>query len=91
LNKELRNKLAQAGLKQDSVSFIAQAPLVVAGCADLRIASRYAERGTGLYCIQDTAASVQNLLLAARDLGLGTCWVGAFKEKTVKEIKRWTS
>jgi len=85
-NKELRNKLAQAGLRLDYVSFIARAPLVIVACADLRIGSRYAERGTDLYCIQDTAASVQNLLLAAHDLGLGTCWVGAFKEEEVKKI-----
>jgi nitroreductase len=85
-NEAVRNKLAQAGLRHDFVSFISRAPLVVVACADLRIASRYGERGAGLYCIQDTAASVQNLLLAAHDLGLGTCWVGAFKEETVKEI-----
>ncbi len=85
-NEDIRNKLAQAGLRRDFVSFIARAPLVVVACADLRIASRYGERGTQLYCIQDTAASVQNLLLAAHDQGLGTCWVGAFKEEEVKEI-----
>jgi nitroreductase len=85
-NEALRNKLAQAGLRRDFVSFIARAPLVVVGCADLRISSRYKERGMELYCIQDTAASVQNLLLAAQDLGLGTCWVGAFKEEEVKKV-----
>jgi nitroreductase len=85
-NEVLRNKLAQTGLRHDYVSFIARAPLVVVGCADLRIATRYKERGTELYCIQDTAASVQNLMLAAQDLGLGTCWVGAFKEEEVKKI-----
>ncbi len=78
--------MAQAGLRQNFVSFIARAPLVVVACADLRIAARYKERGTDLYCIQDTAASIQNLLLAAQDLGLGTCWVGAFKEEEVKKI-----
>jgi nitroreductase len=86
LNEDLRNKLAQAGLKQNFVSFIARAPLVIVACADLRIASRYGERGTQLYCIQDTAASIQNLLLVAHDLGLGTCWAGAFNEEKVKEI-----
>jgi nitroreductase len=85
-NEPLRNKLARAGLRHDFVSFIAHAPLVVVACADLRIASHYGERGTELYCIQDTAASVQNLLLAAHDQGLATCWVGAFKEQQVKEI-----
>ncbi len=85
-NEELRKKLAQAELKQNFASFITRAPLVVVACADHQLASRYGERGIRLYSIQDTAASVQNLLLAAHDLGLGTCWVGAFKEENVKEI-----
>lgn len=84
-NEDVRNRLAQAGLRQNFVSFIAQAPLVVVVCADLRIASSYGERGKLLYSIQDTAASIQNLLLAAHHLGLGTCWVGAFKEESVKD------
>jgi nitroreductase len=85
-NADIRNKLAQTGFRQEFVSFIARAPLVIVACADLRISSHYGERGLHLYCIQDTAASVQNLLLAACDLGLGTCWVGAFKEEKVKDI-----
>ncbi len=85
-NEDVRNKLAQTGLKQDFVSFIAHAPLVVVACADRQIASRYGERGIHLYCIQDTAASIQNLLLAAHELGIGACWVGAFKEEKVREI-----
>ncbi len=85
-NEDIRNKLAQAGLRHDFVSFIARAPLVIVACADLRISSQYGERGKHLYCIQDTAASVQNLLLTAHDLGLGTCWAGAFNEEKVKEI-----
>jgi nitroreductase len=85
-NENIRNMLARAGLKHDFVSFIARAPLIIVACADHRISSRYGERGLHLYCIQDTAASIQNLLLAAHDLGLGTCWVGAFKEEKAKEI-----
>ncbi len=85
-NEDIRNKLAQTGLKHDFVSFIARAPLVIVACADHRLASRYGERGKHLYCVQDTAASIQNLLLAAHDLGLGTCWVGAFKEENVRDI-----
>lgn len=83
-NQEIRNKLSQA--KHNFARFVARAPLAIVVCADLRIASQYGERGTTLYSIQDTAASVQNLLLAAHALGLGTCWVGAFQEGTVREI-----
>lgn len=85
-NRDLRNKLAQAELKHGFASFVARAPLVVVACVDHRLASRYGERGKHLYCIQDTAASIQNLLLAAHDLGLGTCWVGAFKEESIMGI-----
>lgn len=70
--------LAGAALGQD---FLAAAPLVIAVCADLEAhASSYGRRGVDLYCIQDTAAATQNILLAATALGLGTCWVGAFRE-----------
>lgn len=75
---EMKQKLSLAALNQD---FIAEAPVVVVVCADgARSGRRYAERGVSLYCIQDTAAAIQNMLLAAHAMGLGTCWVGAFKE-----------
>ena len=82
-NKGLKAQLAQAALDQD---FIAQAPLAVVACADHRIVRRYGERGLRLYCLMDVAASLQNLLLAARAQGLGACWVGAFDEDEVRKL-----
>ncbi len=80
----LKEKLARAALGQ---SFVAEAPVVVVVCADpLRSARVYGPRGSGLYCIQDTAAATQNMLLAAHALGLGTCWVGAFDEVAVRRV-----
>lgn len=81
--EETRKRLAEAGFGQD---FIAEAPLAVVCCADLAIAKRYGERGRSLYCLQDVAASIQNLMLVAYSLGLGTVWVGAFDEKEVSRI-----
>ena len=46
----------------------------------------FGSRGEHLYCIQDTAAAIQNLLLAVVALGLGACWVGAFEENRVREV-----
>ena len=43
-------------------------------------------RGKTLYCLQDTAAAIQNIHLAAYSLGLGTCWVGAFKEEEARQV-----
>lgn len=34
----------------------------------------------------DVAIAMQNMILAATDLGYGTCWIGAFDEDSVKEI-----
>ena len=75
----LKSRLAVAARGQ---SFVRDAPVVIAVCADLRTASgSYGARGTQLYAIQDTAAATENLLLAAWAEGLGSCWVGAFEEE----------
>lgn len=67
--------------------FILSAPVHIVVCADIEKTSvRYGDRGRDLYCIQDTAAAIQNLLLCAVDEGLAACWCGAFDEKEVKEI-----
>lgn len=78
---EARRALARAALGQ---TFVAEAPVVIVVCADLQAHARaYGRRGVELYAIQDTAAAVQNILLAATALGLGACWVGAFREEEV--------
>jgi len=67
--------------------WMAEAPVLVVVCANLDVSgSHYGERGRSLYSIQDTAAAIQNMLLAAYALGYGTCWVGAFDEEAVREI-----
>ncbi len=63
--------------------FVAAAPAVIGVAAVPPASARYGARGRELYCLQDTAAAVQNILLAAYEMGLGTCWVGAFDEAGV--------
>ena len=76
---EVKRALARAAGGQ---TFVATAPVVIVVCADPeRSAARYADRGRDLYCLQDTAAATEHILLAATALGLGCCWVGAFDEK----------
>lgn len=83
-NPETKKRLAEAALGQ---SFIEEAPVVIVVCADEeRSASGYGSRGRTLYCIQDTAAAIQNIHLAAYALGLSTCWVGAFREDEARKI-----
>jgi len=67
--------------------FVAEAPVVIVVCADPgRSGWRYGRRGKELYCLQDTAAATQNILLAAVALGLGACWVGAFDEEAAARV-----
>jgi nitroreductase len=81
---EIKRRLAEAALDQ---TFIEEAPVVVVVCANENRSSRgYGVRGETLYCIQDTAAAIQNIHLLAYSLGLGTCWVGAFGEEEAREI-----
>jgi len=80
---KIKERLAEAALGQN---FIAQASLVVVGCANDEIEWRYGERGKKLYTICDTAMSIQNMMLLAYDLGFGSCPVGAFNEIEVSKI-----
>jgi nitroreductase len=80
----IKKELASAALKQKHID---EAPVIIVVCANPeKSADRYGERGKSLYCIQDTAAAIENMLLVANSLGLGTCWIGAFEEDKVRNI-----
>lgn len=81
--KAVQKALALAAHGQE---FVLEAPAVIVAVAlPERSAERYGERGRSLYCLQDTAAAVQNILLEAARLGLGSCWVGAFQESAAAQ------
>ncbi|MCG3217726.1 MAG: nitroreductase family protein [Candidatus Heimdallarchaeota archaeon] len=83
-DNDTKNLLVEAALGQ---KFIADAPYVLVICANVeRTSSRYGERGSSLYCLQDTAASIQNILLLTTAHGLSSCWIGAFDEQKVKDV-----
>lgn len=83
-NKERKEKLYKAALHQ---SHVRDAPICIVVCSDLEaISLRYGKRGELVYALEDCAAAIQNMLLAATALGLGSCWVGAFDEEEVKSI-----
>jgi len=76
--------LVEAALDQ---TFIEEAPVVFVVCANpTRSSRRYGSRGASLYCLQDTAAAIQNMHLAAYAMGLATCWVGSFQEEEVRSV-----
>jgi nitroreductase len=75
-----RKKLVEAANRQ---SFVGEAPAVIVACAET---DGHIMRG-GLACFPiDVAIALDHITLAAVEVGLGTCWIGAFDEMEVKEI-----
>ncbi len=77
---ETRMRLMSAAKNQP---FVGQAPVVVACCA--RTDRHVMTCGELCYSI-DVAIAVDHMTLAAWELGLGTCWIGAFSADQVREI-----
>jgi nitroreductase len=61
-----------------------QAPLVICACGVEAEAWRRRD-GKG-YTDIDVSIAMDHLILAARGLGLGTCWVGAFDPAAAREV-----
>jgi len=80
--KKAKEQIVEAALNQ---TWMSTAPVIIVVCANLEKVKRYySTRGERLYCVQECAAAVENMLLAAEELGLATCWVGAFDEVLLK-------
>lgn len=81
----VRDAALRAGLSAaaSGQEFALDAPLLVVACAHLGSASVYRRRGVELYAPMEVAASIENLLIVAQTLGLGTTWIGEFDEHEV--------
>ncbi len=79
-DEETRKRLVDAANNQ---SFIAEAGVIIACCADST--DHVMPCGIKCYAI-DVAIAIDHLTLAAVSEGLGTCWIGAFDPKKVREI-----
>lgn len=77
-----KKALMDAAYGQD---FVRSAPVVVVCCADLERIKHYGDRGRALYCLQDVAAAIENMMLYLHSKGLGSVWVGAFDERKAAE------
>ncbi|MBW6518621.1 MAG: nitroreductase family protein [ANME-2 cluster archaeon] len=79
-NANTRKLLGEAAGNQ---RFVAEAPVVIAACS---VEKEYVMSCGQLAYPIDTAIAVDHMTLQAVEEGLGTCWIGAFNEKKVKEI-----
>jgi nitroreductase len=81
-DKNIKKKLVTAAKDQ---KFIAEAPVVIVGCGFPEEAYK-TMGGYGNSVDIDLSIAIDHLTLAAAEEGLGTCWIGAFNEKEVKDI-----
>lgn len=79
-DKEKRESLAQAAANQD---FVGEAPVIIVA---VTLNPDYVMRcGVPAYAV-DLAIATDHMTLQAVELGLGTCWIGAFYQDEVKKI-----
>ena len=79
-DKNTRAKLCEAAKGQQ---FVAEAPVVIACCAETD--NHTMSCGQLCYPI-DVAIAIDHMTLVATELGIGSCWIGAFYEDRAKKI-----
>jgi nitroreductase len=77
-NHELARKFSSLPFND----FVKDAPAVIVGCADTKSLL------TGKWAVVDATIAMQNMVIAAWTLGVGSCWIGAFDEERIKESLR---
>jgi nitroreductase len=60
-----------------------RAPIIIVACSSVE--SAWSRQDGENYWKVDAAIAVENMILVAHELGLGTCWVAAFNELKTKE------
>ncbi len=86
---ETRRKICETGLLPFlPMPWTRQAPVIVALCAETTLGvHKMAAALSGVkYHLIDCGIAGEHFVLAAEEQGLGTCWIGWFKERKVKKI-----
>jgi nitroreductase len=60
--------------------FVKYAPAAIVGCADVKSLL------TANWAVVDATIAMENMVIAAWTLGVGSCWIGACNEEEVKRL-----
>ena len=83
-DKKLISDLAlRSGMVSKVNFFIKDAPIVIVACAD---PAKSGTMNNQNYYLVDTSIAFQQMMLAAWNYGIGSCWLAAFNEQKVREI-----
>ncbi|MEM2956290.1 MAG: nitroreductase family protein [Candidatus Pacearchaeota archaeon] len=82
-DKKIIPKIADACLGQ---SFISDAPHLIVVCSDMEQITRSYGKHAEQFARQQAGAAIENIFLKITELGLATCWIGAFDENQIKRL-----
>lgn len=80
---EMKSRLGEAAQYNPDRSAYEKATYVLVLCANPRLSGNVEGKP---YYMTDAGITLQQVVLAATALGLGTCWVGWFKEEPIKAL-----
>ncbi len=75
LDEELKRKMVPICRNQ---KFVGDAACLIVGLADVEASPKWSK--------VDVTIALEHIVLVAQELGLGTCWIGAFEENEVKKL-----
>ena len=80
-----KKKINDLAIACNNQTFLSEAPVLIVACAIEDEAYGMMGGYMNSYPV-DIGIAFEHLILAAAEKGLGTCWIGAFKEKLVKDL-----
>jgi nitroreductase len=89
IDRALLDKIHDEGMRLGVGNhFLKEAPCLIVGCSKLDlIANTLGRTISGIDYFQvDLGIAMEHMALKAVELGLGTCWIGWFDEKSVRKI-----
>jgi nitroreductase len=85
-DSQLKQQLADGPYNR----FIPESPVTIVGCADASVIVKnpYLKKlyEKHAFAIVDVSIALQNMVIAAWALGVGSCWIGDFHESHVKAL-----
>jgi nitroreductase len=70
-------------IAKDSMPWCARAPLLIVACAD---SEKPGYKGDIPNYLVDIGITMEHLILAATERGLGTCWIGGMNEAPIRKL-----
>jgi nitroreductase len=81
-NQESILKVSEAA-RQD---FIRESPYLIVICSEPREVENMYDKRAQRYIKQHTGAVIENMLLYITELGLASCWIGAYSDLTIRNL-----